>query len=497
MRPKVEIAALLVMATLLVGFDLRRHSVPPEQILSGGPKKDGIPALLDPEFVTAKEAERFLQPTDRIVGLSIGDAARAYPLRILAWHEIVNDALDDQPVMVTYCPLTGSAVAFDRTIGGTPTTFGVSGLLYESNVLLYDHETESLWSQLGGAAVAGARTKTPLRVVPASVTTWGVWQRDHPRTLVLSADTGFGRDYTVDPYAGYHASSRVMFPVARSDDRLPAKARVFGLADGSDVVAYPLSILKHAGIIPDRLAGRDVTIEYDLESEAVRARATASREELPGVEVYWFAWAAFHPETRIWGPSPADGIRAPSLKSSGTAEEVPGIEISSYEAYWTLLPGGPLGPDGESADLPGLLVIRGELRNVDSSPRSFVHLRYELLDTAGTVIKSEDGYSLAGEGLRPVDGVDGLVDTPGPAAVPIAPGKTDRFRMFFLREETPAFHRYRVRVLDAPAAMTESHAEATAGIGSPSQSGATRPARERSDPAPPPAGSARQGPPVE
>lgn len=498
MRTKACIGALLVTATFLVGFDLARHSVPPEQILSGGPPKDGIPALLDPRFVTAKDAARFLQPDDRILGLSTEDAARAYPLRILTWHEVVNDTLRERPVVVTYCPLTGSAVVFERTIEGRPGTFGVSGLLYQSNVLLYDRETESLWSQLGGAAVAGVRTKTPLRVVPASVTTWGVWRRDHPRTLVLSPDTGFPRDYAVDPYAGYHVSSRVMFPVARSDDRLPAKARVFGLADGDDAVAYPLSILKQAGIVQDRLAGRDVTIDYDLEGGAVRARATSSKEELPGVEVYWFAWAAFHPESRIWGTSLANGVRTTSSpKPSGTAEGVPGIEISSHEAYWTHVPGGPLGPDGESTDLPGLLVIRGELRNAASSPRSWVHLRYELLDAAGNLVKSEDGYSLGGEGLRPVDGGGEIDGMPAPSAVPIAPGKTDGFRMFFLREETPAFDRYRVRILDAPAARTDGHAPPTGGLDSPSRSGARRPARERSDPAPPLAGNARQARPVE
>ncbi|TFH23767.1 MAG: DUF3179 domain-containing protein, partial [Myxococcales bacterium] len=227
-------------------IDLTPSSIPTDQILSGGPPKDGIPALLKPTFVAADDAS-FIRGEDVVVGLEIDGHARAYPLKILNWHEIVNDELGDLPVAVTYCPLTGSAVVFDRRVNGKPLSFGVSGRLYQSNVLMYDHQSDGLWSQLAGAAVTGKRTGTQLDNIPAQVTTWRRWREDHPDTSVLSPDTDHSRDYDRNPYAGYEASPSVMFPVEQHDDRLPTKARVLGVVLDGQARAYPHDELARAG----------------------------------------------------------------------------------------------------------------------------------------------------------------------------------------------------------------------------------------------------------
>ena len=187
-------AVLILTAWLGIGktpprFDLTKHSVPLDQIADGGPGKDGIPAILAPRFVSAGEAT-FLQDTDRVLGLTQGADAKAYPIKILNWHEIVNDVVGGKPVVVTYCPLCGTGIAFDAAILGQRRSFGVSGLLYQSDLLMYDHQTESLWSQIGMHAVAGPLTGEKLTPVFLEHTTWGEWRAAHPATLVLSTKTG-------------------------------------------------------------------------------------------------------------------------------------------------------------------------------------------------------------------------------------------------------------------------------------------------------------------
>jgi hypothetical protein len=181
-------AVLLLAALACLGFDTTRHSVPLSQILSGGPPKDGIPAIMAPRLVAASAAT-FLRGGDAVIGVTEAGVAKAYPVRILNWHEVVNDQIAGVPIVVTYCPLTASAVVYDRAPRGAPLTFGVSGRLYQSNVLIYDYQTESLWSQLKEEALTGSFTGTALRAFPSVVTTWADWQSTHPQTLVLSPDT--------------------------------------------------------------------------------------------------------------------------------------------------------------------------------------------------------------------------------------------------------------------------------------------------------------------
>ena len=165
------------------GFDLQGSLVPAKEIRHGGPPRDGIPALDQPRFIPAASAS-YLKPDDRVLGMELNGIVKAYPIRILDWHEIANDDFNGQPVVVTYCPLCGTGMAFSAQIGGSRTTFGVSGLLYNSDVLLYDRQTDSLWSQLLGKAITGPLKGTELKLIPLRHTTWRAWKSEHPDTLV-------------------------------------------------------------------------------------------------------------------------------------------------------------------------------------------------------------------------------------------------------------------------------------------------------------------------
>ncbi len=196
------ISAPFLLADVKNGFDTSDSLVPNNEILKGGPPRDGIPAIHKPRFLPADEVS-FLAPQDRVLGISMGGVAKAYPVRILNWHEIVNDRIGEDVFVITFCPLCGTGMAFSSLIEGRHLRFGVSGLLYNSDVLLYDLETESLWSQIMGTAVTGAMRGTHLTHLPLLHTTWKKWQELHPDSQVLTEDTGFVRDYGRNPYAGY------------------------------------------------------------------------------------------------------------------------------------------------------------------------------------------------------------------------------------------------------------------------------------------------------
>jgi hypothetical protein len=289
--------------TSLNGFALRPASIPAGEILPGGPPRDGIPALTRPHHLAAAEAP--WHDDELVVGVVRGSEARAYPIAILNWHELVNDRLGGDDVLVSWCPLCGSALVFDREIAGKVRTFGVSGLLYKSDLLLYDRETESLWSQLEGSAVTGSSRGTRLRVLRSELTTWKSWRSRHPATRVLSLETGHGRNYARSPYAGYADSERLLFP-APLDPRYHPKTPTVGIREaGGPARGYPADELVNAGgQITDRFAGHQVRISYDPASRVFDVDASL---ELEVIESYWFAWAAFHPEASVFvaAPQPA------------------------------------------------------------------------------------------------------------------------------------------------------------------------------------------------
>ncbi|OVE77818.1 hypothetical protein BVX98_01800 [bacterium F11] len=279
--------------------------IPLEEIKAGGPPKDGIPALLRPKFLSSKEAS-YLEDEDRVVGITVGTESKAYPIQILNWHEIVNDQINKKGVVISYCPLCGTAMIFDATIEGKKHTFGVSGLLYNSDVLMYDHQTESLWSQLKMQAVTGKRVGTPLRLLASEVSTWKEWKTRHPKTLVLSQDTGYTRDYDQDPYKGYSKNKKLYFTVSHEDPSRHPKDWVFGLVEGTMAKAYPYKELANSTQpLWDQFAGRTIKIIYNEKSQTVRAESRTG-QLLPGVSAYWFAWKAFYPDSEVFQEIPKE-----------------------------------------------------------------------------------------------------------------------------------------------------------------------------------------------
>ncbi len=275
------------------GFNLDDGSlVPINEIYQGGPPKDGIPSIDNPIFVSASEAE-FLQDDDRIIGVIIKGMAKAYPIRILNWHEIVND--DD--TVISYCPLCGTGMAFESINAD----FGVSGLLYNSDMLLYDRKTESLWSQIAGKAISGKRKGEKVKLVIVENTSWKDWQNNYPSTHVLSESTGFSRNYSKSPYNGYDSTERLYFPVSHSSTRFHPKEKIIGLERNGIFKAYPFSELSKSegNIIKDRVAGEAIEIYFNNQHRSGYIQL-ASGEKLPSLISFWFAWYAFHPNTDVY-----------------------------------------------------------------------------------------------------------------------------------------------------------------------------------------------------
>jgi hypothetical protein len=286
----------------LNGFDLSNTTIPIDEILSGGPPRDGIPALRSPRFVDAASAP--WSDEEVVVGFALAGEARAYPLAILVWHELINDRVADVPILVSYCPLCGSAMVFDRRPPragggrGPALLFGVSGLLYHSDLLMFDRDTDTLWSQIAGRAVAGPMTGGRLDILRARIEPWGRWRVRHPATRVLSRETGVERPYGRTPYPDYSRSSKLFFP-APLDRRYHPKMRTVGLRTPSGMSrAYPLEEVERAGsTVSDVFAGSDIVVRWDATAQSFEVEAPA---EMEIIESYWFAWMAFHPDSGVY-----------------------------------------------------------------------------------------------------------------------------------------------------------------------------------------------------
>jgi len=289
-------APLAADASVQNGFVLDPSDIPVEEILPGGPPRDGIPALDHPTHVAAS-AEPWGED-EMVIGVNWNGESRAYPLSILEWHELVNDTVGGRPILVSYCPLCRTAMVFDRSIGGSPRLFGVSGLLYRSDVLLYDRESESLWSQISSKAVTGSSRGQRLQLLRSKMMTWRDWLNEHPATLVLSRHTGHIRSYGTSPYGDYAVSPQLLFP-APIDDRYHPKMITLGLrVPGVAARAYPsVEVIRAGGSVEERFEGHSVRISYDPVTRTFDVSAPASIEVIEG---FWFAWAAFHPETTVF-----------------------------------------------------------------------------------------------------------------------------------------------------------------------------------------------------
>jgi hypothetical protein len=349
-------SAQLRMVTANWNTDWTRRNVELDEIISGGPPRDGIPSIDDPRFVTRADAGGWLADKEPVIALELGGDARAYPLQILTWHEIVNDKVGDVPVAVTFCPLCNSALAFDRRMNGQVLEFGTSGLLRNSDLVMYDRSTESLWQQFTGEAIVGELTGAQLAFLPASIVSFGEFKAAHPDGRVLSRDTGFSRRYGENPYVGYDSIDQTPFlfrdPV---DGRLPAMERVVSVELPELDVAYPYGVLRDVHVINDCQGDQDLVIfhvpgtasalgaaviavgedvgatgvfdptldgqklTFRWEGDQILDEQSGSSWNVLGQAVdgvlagrqltpivhgnpFWFSWAAFKPDTTIYEP---------------------------------------------------------------------------------------------------------------------------------------------------------------------------------------------------
>jgi hypothetical protein len=277
-----------------------KYIIPPEDILSGGPPKDGIPSIDDPKFVTVQEADAWIEDNELVLAVIHKGVKRVYPLQIMVWHEIVNDEVAGDPIAITYCPLCGSGIAYERTLQGETVEFGTSGKLYNSNLVMYDRKTDSYWTQIDGLAVVGPLTGTELKAISIDTVAWRDWKAAHPDSEVLSQQTGESRPYGVDPYGSYYEDSFLFFPVDAEDDSVHPKTVIFGIEVNGTFKAYGEDDLKSAGTINDMVAGVQIRIERDS-AGIVKVTNLDTDKEIVKERDFWFAWYAFHPDTELYG----------------------------------------------------------------------------------------------------------------------------------------------------------------------------------------------------
>ena len=285
--------------------DGTRYIVHPSEIVGGGPPKDGIPSIDAPLYVTLSDADAWIQDNELVLALQYKGVTRVYPLQIMVWHEIVNDWVAGDPLLITYCPLCGSGIAYKRVLDGEPVEFGTSGKLYNSNLVMYDRLSDSYWTQIDGLAIVGERTGQELEPISIDTVVWRDWKVEHPESEVLSQVTGFDRRYGVDPYGSYYEDSFIWFPVAGQDDRIHPKTVVFGIEVNDVFSAYREDDLIEQGVIEDLVNGVQLRVERAPDG-VVTVTLLDSGEEVVKERDFWFAWYAFHPETLLYLPDAED-----------------------------------------------------------------------------------------------------------------------------------------------------------------------------------------------
>ncbi|HKJ37321.1 MAG TPA: DUF3179 domain-containing protein [Anaerolineales bacterium] len=337
--------------------DFTQHNIPYSDVLSGGPPKDGIPAIDAPKYVSISEADEWLKPIEPVVSIEVNGQGRAYPLQILMWHEIANDTLNSEPLTITFCPLCNTAIAFKRKVNGQTLDFGTTGRLRFSNLIMYDRQTESWWQQATGEAIVGELLGTQLEYYPATIVSWESFKAEYPDGDVLSRDTGHDRNYGRNPYYGYDDinNSPFLYRGTPTPNELSAVARVLTIDLNEEAVAYPYQVLEQIQVVNDVVGGEDIVVFWqdgvasaldtnevasgrDVGTGAVFSRdvegqvltfthdgmvikdektnstwsifGEAIDGELMGTQLapvasinhFWFSWAAFKPETKIYQP---------------------------------------------------------------------------------------------------------------------------------------------------------------------------------------------------
>jgi len=333
--------------------DFSRHNVPLSEFASGGPGRDGIPPIDKPKFVSQESADEWLADNEPVLVVELGGQARAYPIQILMWHEVVNDELAGRPIAVTFCPLCNSSLVFDRRLDGRELTFGTTGNLRNSDLVMWDRQTESWWQQLTGEAVVGELTDKRLRALASQTLSFKDFRESLPSGDVLSRDTGFERTYGDNPYEGYDTPDQQPFLFeGETDERLAAKERVAAVFIGDDAAVVPFSRLRKNPVASFDLAGTPVavmfkagvasalddakisesddvgtsaafdrrlegrTLDFERRGDAIVDRQTRSTWDITGRatdgplrgkrlkavrsdQQFWFALAAFLPDARI------------------------------------------------------------------------------------------------------------------------------------------------------------------------------------------------------
>ena len=369
-RPAGLGLAILLVATLAIPAraerpvhefpktDFDRRTIDLSEIRSGGPPRDGIPAIDVPLHTTTEEAAGWLDPDEPVIAVELGGESRAYPLRILIWHEIANDELGNTPIAVTFCPLCSSAIVFDRRLDGTTLDFGTTGRLRFSDLVMYDRQTESWWQQLTGTGLVGEHAGRELVRLPAAIVAWSEFRAAFPEGTVLSRETGYTRAYGSNPYAGYDTTAQPFLLQGTPDPRLPAMERVLHVRAGGAERIYPFGALDAEPIINDELGGEPIVVlsregtlsvldesriadsrripsaaaysrrlagrvlEFELRDGRIADTGTGSTWNLFGEagagalagsrltllsegEHFAFAWLAFHPDADVYGvPAP-------------------------------------------------------------------------------------------------------------------------------------------------------------------------------------------------
>ncbi|MEX2594820.1 MAG: DUF3179 domain-containing protein [Anditalea sp.] len=317
--------------------------IPKDEVRDGGPGKDGIPSIDNPKFTDAASAS-YLNDNDLVFGYATNGKARAYPHPILDWHEIINDDFEGKSIAVIYCPLTGTGMGWDRSINGQPTTFGVSGLLYNSNVIPYDRATDSYWSQMRLDCVHGELAGNNIEMYQLVETTWKTWKEMYPNTDVVSQNTGFNRNYSRYPYGDYKINNdKLLFPVENEDNRLPGKERVLGVIIEGKAKVYSInSFGNDIGALEDNFQGKRIVLagsksenlivsferilddgtelqfqavqnslpiilqdnegnEWDIFGKAINGPRAGEKLKATNAFIgFWFSWPAFYPDVEIY-----------------------------------------------------------------------------------------------------------------------------------------------------------------------------------------------------
>lgn len=337
--------------------DFSISAVPFDEILSGGPSRDGIPPVDNPQFISVEEADQWLDPRSPLIRVSTNQVVKAYPIQILMWHEIVNDTVGGAPIAVTFCPLCNTAIVFERTVNGQVLDFGTTGRLRYSNLIMYDRQTETWWQQGTGEGIVGEQTGTQLEFVPAAMISWEAFKEAHPEGVVLSRETGHNKPYGTNPYTGYDDIDNIpfLYQGPKTPGDLPPVARILGMEFDGETLAFPYGILSESRVVNSQVGGQKVVVFWEpgtasaLDSQQISEgrdvgaviafdptingqeltfqfdgenfvdNQTGSTWDFLGIALtgplqgeqleqvvannyFWFAWAAFKPETRIYLP---------------------------------------------------------------------------------------------------------------------------------------------------------------------------------------------------